>query len=61
MSNHPLKAREIEALTFIYGAPEPVNPVERSRGSKFSKWTWVKLRKLTLGPHRTGAVKDVRA
>lgn len=43
MNNSPLKARDIEALTFIYGGPGTVGAPERNRWSKFFNLTWLKL------------------
>lgn len=50
VSTSPLKAREIEALTFISTASEPVTLAVRNRWSDFFNWAWVKLRKRIRGP-----------
>ena len=50
MNNSPLKARDIEALTFIYSATGPMTPAERKRPSRFFNWAWLKLRKRPARP-----------
>lgn len=43
MNGSPLKARDIEALTFIYRASEPAAPAVRNRWAKYLGRAWVKV------------------
>lgn len=45
MNGSTLKARDIEALTFIYRAHGRAAPAARNRWAKFLSCAWVKLRK----------------
>ena len=47
MSNSIAKAREIEALTFIFDAAELAIPGARNRWFKFLDQAWVRVRKHT--------------
>ena len=50
VNNSPLKAREIEALTFVYGTLRPVSLGARNRWSRFFNWAWLKLRMRNPAP-----------
>jgi hypothetical protein len=43
----PLNVREIEALTFMDSAPQPVTVGERDRWARFFKWARATLQKRT--------------
>jgi hypothetical protein len=54
VNTSPLKAREVEALTFIYSAPEPVTGAQRSRSLGFLDWVWGMLRGRAGRPSSSG-------
>ena len=53
MNGSPLKARDIEALTFVYPASPPATRPERNRWFRFLNGAWVKVRKRTQHPSQS--------
>ena len=45
VKDSPLKAREVEALTFIYSANEPATADQRNRSPRFFDRVWGMLRR----------------
>ena len=55
MNTNTLKAREVEALTFIPDASPRKTPNERNRWSWFLTWIWLVFGKQPVSPHARSA------